>query len=99
MIDSQPSPAQLGRCRRHTATEGSWASAMALMTPPSAARTPPLRGIREGEENEDLHQWRRTGGAQRMLAENGALDVGREHGMGIGGVGVAEQPLHSARRI
>src|SRR6266540_1590697 len=44
------SPAKPGRCRRHTPTEGSWASSLALMTPPSASRTPPLRGIREGEE-------------------------------------------------
>src|SRR5215211_3262259 len=45
------SPAKLGRCRRPTATEGSWATtSLWPMTPPSASRTPPLRGLREGEE-------------------------------------------------
>ena len=34
--DFSPSPAKLGRCRRQTATEGSWASTLMLMTPPWA---------------------------------------------------------------
>src|SRR5215217_679626 len=43
------SPAKLGRCRRHTPTEGSWATTIWWrMTPPSAARTPPL--ATQGEE-------------------------------------------------
>src|SRR5882757_8447224 len=45
------------------------------------------------------HQRRRTGGAQRMLAENGALDVGRKHRMCVGGMGVAEKSLHGAGRV
>src|SRR5262245_58989305 len=40
-----------GRCRRHTATEGSWATSLPLpLTTPPASRAPPLRGLREGEE-------------------------------------------------
>ena len=46
-----------------------------------------------------LHERRRAGRAERMLAENGALDIGREHRVCVGGMGVAEKPLHAARRI
>ena len=46
----------LGRCRRHTPTEGSRAAVAVLMTPPSASRTPPHASV--GREDDAPPEWR-----------------------------------------